>query len=495
MVSAYQTLKTFFLQIAHLEHLSAMASWDEAVMMPAGGGEARGAALATLERLKHERMAQKKWEDLLHQANEESLSSEWDRANLKWMEKSYWMACGGPGSLIEKAKQASIRCEQAWRVMRAENNWQEFYPLLQTSLQYQIEIAEIRAELFKLSPYDVMLDSYLPGVNQAFLNPLFAELKKTLPSFIQTIVTHQSKQVIVEPKGPFPIEAQREISLELMKTMGFDFNHGRLDVSHHPFCGGVPQDVRLTTRYSTDLLLSALMGTCHETGHALYEQQLPANWLNQPVGHSLGMAVHESQSLLMEMDVCRSLEFLRFLSPKLNHSFGPQSAFEPHNLFYFCTRVRPSLIRVEADEVTYPLHVILRYELEQQLVSGRLRVKELPEAWDHHMHTLLGIRTQDDNKNGVMQDVHWPAGIFGYFPAYTVGRLIAAQLFSSLQKAEPHVLQHIEKGDFTALLAWLQEHVHSKGSLLSMDELLIQATGETLSPRFFIEHIHQRYKA
>lgn len=249
-----------------------------------------------------------------------------------------------------------------------------------------------------------------------------------------------------------------------MSRLGFDFHHGRLDVSHHPFCGGISSDVRITTRYKEDEFLSSIMAISHETGHALYEQGLPEKWAIQPVGHSLGMAVHESQSLFIEMQICRSLEYIQFLAPMAQKYFENAENITQENIYYHYTKVQPGLIRVDADEVSYPLHVILRYEIEQQLFSSEITIADLPEVWNSSMQKYLGLSTQGDDKNGVMQDVHWPSGTFGYFPAYTFGALIAAQLFAAVSKSIPDIKEQLKRGDLMPLLHWLRENIHQKGN-------------------------------
>ena len=280
-----------------------------------------------------------------------------------------------------------------------------------------------------------------------------------------------------------------------MKSLQFDFNHGRLDSSHHPFCNGIPQDIRITTRYSEEEFITSLLGICHETGHALYEQGLPQKWVSQPVGAIHSMAMHESQSLLIEMQVCRSPAYFQFLLPLIQQEFGKNETLTADNLFKLITRVTPSLIRVDADEVTYPLHVIMRYELEKGLFKGELALRDLPQHWDELMRKYLGLSTQGNDKDGVMQDVHWPSGAFGYFPAYTLGRLIAAQFFEAFSRSHPHFDKEVQQGNFQALIVWLRKHIHESASLLDTAALLKQVTGKNLESQHFINHIKQRYLA
>lgn len=492
-MSAYQQLKKIFNKIADLRHVEAIADWDEQTMMPQGGGEARAKALAALQNHIHEILIDRRNGELIEQAKAEQLADSWDQANLRWMEKIYQEAACLPADLVQKRAEASLRCVQAWRVMRSENNWKDFQPLLAELFNYIKEAADIQAETFQLSPYDTLIDSYSPGFNQSTITPILKELKTTLPSLIQKIIEKQKNEKIISFQGSFPASQQRNLGLSLMRVLGFDFNHGRLDISHHPFCGGVPTDVRITTRYNEKEFITSAMAICHETGHARYEQGLPKDWLTQPVGRALGMAVHESQSLLVEMQACRSQEFMDVLAKAVIREFGEQPGFTAKNLHIHYTQVKPSYIRVDADEVTYPLHIILRYELEQKLFNNELTIADLPDAWNESMIKYFNLSTKDNFKDGVMQDVHWPSGIFGYFPAYTLGALIAAQLFAAAIKADKTILPQIGKGDFSPLFAWLGKHIHAQGSSVGYQQLLLDATGEELRSSYFLDHIQQRY--
>jgi carboxypeptidase Taq len=279
----------------------------------------------------------------------------------------------------------------------------------------------------------------------------------------------------------------------LMQRIGFDFAHGRLDVSAHPFCGGIPDDVRITTRYSESDFARALMGVLHETGHALYQRGLPTEWRLQPVGRARGMAVHESQSLLLEMQVCRSRAFLAFAAPILREAFGAHGpCWEAEALYQRQIRLNRGLIRVDADEVTYPAHVILRYRLERAMIAGDLRPADLPGAWAEESRRLLGV-APDNGRDGCLQDIHWYDGNWGYFPTYTLGALIAAQLFEAAHRDLPDLTDAIASGEFSGLIGWLGEQVHSKGSLLSTAELVEQATGKPLTTASFERHLRDRY--
>ena len=293
--------------------------------------------------------------------------------------------------------------------------------------------------------------------------------------------------------GAFPVAAQRAVGERLMNDLGFDFARGRLDTSLHPFCGGATSDVRITTRYAEGDFTRSLMGVVHETGHALYEQGRPQRWLGQPVGDARGMTLHESQSLLLEMQACRTPEFMHHLAPVLAGAFGAEAAgLDPDTLYRIYTRVAPGFIRVDADEVTYPAHILLRYDLERAMVDGDLAVADLPGAFDAGVKALLGLDVPDAAR-GCLQDIHWPGGAFGYFPTYTLGAVAAAQLFEAATAAEPDIRPGLARGDVAPLLGWLRANVHGKGSSLSADEILTEATGRPLGLDSYLAHLNRRY--
>jgi carboxypeptidase Taq len=491
-MTSYKKLKTLFKRIYHLQNIQGIMMWDEAVIMPEGAGHSRSQVMGTLNRITQEMLIKKKNRLLLDDAKTMQLSA-WDEANLKWMEKKYIAASSIPLKLTEELTNTTMACEQAWRKLRAKNDWQTFSPYLERTLELSKEVGERKSQILNLSPYDALLDEYSPGFNQASIDRTFDGLKKLIPSLLTQVCEKQKTYAAKIPTGLFPIEKQKLIGLSVMQAMKFNFQNGRLDVSHHPFCGGDGADVRITTRYSDNEFLSSLMGICHETGHALYEQGLPRPWTFQPVGHVNSMAMHESQSLLIEMEVCRSPEFFQFILPLIKEQFGNQEAFTVENLCKLATHVEPGFIRVDADEVTYPMHIILRYEIEKELMNNDITIKDLPARWNELMLKYLNISTLGNDNDGLMQDVHWPSGAFGYFPSYTLGRMIAAQLFSQFLKTQPNFFTHVQSGDFSLLHSWLREHVYDYASSVSTDDLLIKVTGEPLNPLYFVERLEQRY--
>ncbi|MFZ1872639.1 MAG: carboxypeptidase M32 [Chania sp.] len=490
--SAYQELRALFTRLSRFDHLSAISGWDMQTMMPPGGNKARSEALAELSVLKHQILTAPKTGTLLERAQQESLSGI-DSANLLEMRRQYDNAVLVPESLVEAKSLAGARCEHAWRAQRPANDWDGFSDNLREVVKLTREEAQIRAQAAGVSRYDALLNLYEPGMRSRDLDRIFGDLKTWLPNLLQKVVAKQAKEPCLIPQGPFDVELQRKLGLSVMKLLGFNFDGGRVDVSVHPFCGGVPEDVRITTRYNENEFLTALLGIVHETGHARYEQNLPREWLGQPVALARSTAIHESQSLLFEMQLARGSDFLKILRPLVTAQFGEQAALEESNFIRLNQRVKPGLIRVDADEVSYPAHVILRYEIEQALVEGEIEVEDIPALWNEKMHSYLGLDTVSNYRNGCMQDIHWTDGAFGYFPTYTLGAMYAAQLFQHARKALPNLSDDIAAGDLSALFHWLQQNIWRHGSQYSTDILIANATGETLNPRYFRQHLENRY--
>jgi len=494
----YAVLEQKFNRIYQLQHLASIAHWDMAAMMPPGGSQARGNALAEISVLLNDFLSESEIGDLLKASNENLHNlGPWQQANLREMERKWLNATSISGELVKAKSLAGSKCEHAWRSLRPDNNWKDFQPLLQDVINLTIEESQQRSLAMEMSAYDSLLNLYEPGQKSEVIDSIFRQLVDFLPDFIQEVVEKQKSQTILKPSGPFPVDKQRELGLALMKAVGFDFEHGRLDVSAHPFCGGVPEDVRITTRYVNDDFSESLMGVLHETGHAKYEQGLPEAWRNQPVGEARGMGIHESQSLFQEMQISRSLAFIKFAAPMIQKYLRTNEhkaeIWSSENLYLLNNQVKPDFIRVNADEVTYPLHVILRYEIEKGLIEQKIQVSDLPEIWDTKMQQYLGLSTQGNYKDGCMQDIHWTDGSLGYFPTYTLGAMNAAQLYTAADKAIPELENQIEKGNFKALNQWQSDRIWSQASYHSIDDLMVYASGETLKPEYFINHLKNRY--
>ena len=493
-MTAYNQLEKRFGRVGTLHEALAVLGWDHSAVMPAGGSDARGLQISTLEVMAHEILTAAELPDLFDEAEGQNDLGDWQRANLKEMRRDWLHATAVPAELVNALSRAGLECDMAWRSARPDNNFAGLLPQLETVLKVTREVAAAKAAKLGKPLYDALVDAYEPGGSAAEIDRQFGELSAFLPDAIDVAIERQkSRPTPIQPEGPFPIELQRQVGLKFMAALGFDFNHGRLDVSTHPFCGGTPDDVRITTRYREDDFFRAMMGVLHETGHALYERGLPTDWRRQPIGRARGASVHEGQSLLIEMQACRGREFIEFAAPVLREAFGGRGpAWDADNLYRLNTRVARSVIRVDADELTYSAHVILRYRLERAMIEDQLQLKDLPGAWNDGMRELVGIMPPDD-RDGCLQDIHWYCGLWGYFPTYTLGAMTAAQLFQAATTQDPSIKPGLAKGEFTPLLRWLRMNVHSRGASVTAGELLADASGRPLDATAFQQHLISRY--
>ncbi|MFO1327258.1 MAG: carboxypeptidase M32 [Rubrivivax sp.] len=489
---AYDALAAAYTRMHHLAHLQSIASWDQAANMPPKGNAARAAAIAELSALLHRMRTDPGLGARIDEAAAEPLD-DWQRANLREIRRGWLQATALPDSLVQRRALASARCEHAWRQQRPANDWEGFVENFREVLAVGRETATLLAERSGSSRYDALMDRWEPGLTCAFVDRVFGDVRRWLPGLIRQVQERQRAVAFVEPHGPFDRAAQRRLSERVMRLLGFDFEAGRLDVSTHPFCGGVPEDVRMTTRFRDDDCISSLMSTVHETGHGRYEQNLPRNWLGQPVADARSMAIHESQSLSFEMQIGCHPGFVARLAPMLAEAYGAQPAFEPQHLQRLLTRVKPGFIRVDADEVTYPAHIILRYEIERPLIEGEIEIEDVPALWDAKMQELLGVDTRGNFRDGPLQDVHWPEGLFGYFPCYSLGAMYAAQWFAAMRRSMPELDARIAALDFGPVFGWLREHIWSQASRWTTDELAERASGEPLNPAHFRAHLEARY--
>ncbi|WP_373975931.1 carboxypeptidase M32 [Chitinibacter sp. SCUT-21] len=490
--SAYQALLATFTRIYRYEHLMALAGWDQAAMMPEGGNDARGAAMAELGVLIHNTLTDPALANTIAAAKTENLSAD-EQASLREMVRQWEHANLLPAQLVEAKTLAGSHCSHAWRTQRANNDWDGFLANFREVVRLAREEAQLLSKHSGLTPYEALMNKYEPGMTCAELDRIFGDVKQWLPDLIQQVMAKQAQESTLAAQGPFSIAAQRELGLDVMQKLGFDFTRGRLDVSHHPFCGGVPEDVRITTRYTEDDFTQSMMGIVHETGHARYEQNLPSATAHLPVGRARSMAVHESQSLAFEMQLGRSPAFLALIQPLITQHLGEQAAFSVENLAKIYTRVKPDFIRVDADELTYPAHVILRYEIERALIDGEIEADDIPTLWEQKMQQYLGVDTRGNYKNGCLQDIHWTDGSFGYFPSYTLGAMYAAQYFAKIRQQFADLDQRVAAGDLAPIFDWLNEHIWSQASRWETGELITRATGEALNPAYFKAHLVQRY--
>ncbi|WP_456295736.1 carboxypeptidase M32 [Vibrio sp. AK197] len=492
-MSAFDQLVQHSKKVSNFKHLAAISGWDQATVMPSGGNQARSEAMAELSVHIHQLMTAPQLGEWFDKAQQEDLSHE-QQAALRELKREWQQATVLPEDLVQAKSLAGSKCEHAWRKQRVDNDWQGFEANWSEVVNLSQQEAQIRAEANGLTRYDAMLDLYEPGTNSASLDVLFTDVKTWLPSLIDQVIDQQSSLELVSPTGQFHRATQKQLGMEVMQLLQFDFEHGRLDESVHPFCGGVPTDVRITTRYDESEFVQSLMGIVHETGHARYEQGLPKAWAGTPAGEARSMGIHESQSLFFEMQVARSEAFIGHLARLAQKHFAEHdpSLMSRTNLQRLYTQVKKDFIRVDADELTYPAHVILRYEIEKALINGEIKHTDVPELWDNKMQAYLGLSTKDNYRNGCMQDIHWTDGAFGYFPSYTLGAMYAAQFMAAMKKTVD-VDGAIESGDLSPIFNWLSGNIWQKGSLLNTDNLVEQATGEKLNASFFKQHLMARY--
>ncbi len=490
----YHQLESEFKRLYALRSAANLLRWDATVMMPRGSVEQRGEQLAVLETETHTILTAPKISRLLDRAHANAHGlNEWQVANLRCMRREHDHAIAIPSALIKRMAKATSVAESKWRDAKQQNNFSLFAPHLEELLKLTRDRSQILGQALKLDPYDALIDEFSPGLTAAEIDQVFATLSHRLPALIQQAIDKQSTETVLPITTNVATSTQRILALELMKTLGFPFDQGRLDESEHPFTGGISGDVRITTRFSVDNVLSGLMGVLHETGHAMYAQGLPVDHRDQPVGSDAGMALHESQSLLIEMFIGRNRAFVQYLQPLLTRFLNASGAeWEMENIYRSLTRVRRSAIRVNADEVTYPIHIMLRYELERELLAGDIKVKDLPEVWNQHMQSRLNVTPANDIE-GCLQDIHWAVGAFGYFPSYVMGAMIAAQLMEHLRNDYPTLDEDITAGQFTGVFAWLRQHVHSAGNKLPATALIHDITSRPLTAAAWLRYVENKY--
>lgn len=490
----YKQLEQEFRRLHAFRGALALLRWDAAVMMPRGSADVRGEQIAAIETEYHAVLTSPRITRLLDraQANSQGLM-DWQIANLREMRRQRDHAIATPVSLITRLAKAVSRAEVQWVEARHQGRFDLFAPYLEEVVHLVRDKAALLGQALNLAPYDALVDEFSPGITSADIEAVFKAISRRVPTLIRETIALQDQRPLQPLTGKFPVAKQRALAVEIMQAIGFPFDRGRLDESEHPFTEGVPGDIRVTTRFDTTDLFTGLLGALHETGHAMYDLGLPQDWRDQPVGRDRGMALEESQSLLIEMIICRSRPFVRYLLPLVEKHFGPLGPeWNPENLYAHLTRVRRSPIRVDADELTYPLHIMLRYELEKKLLSGELAVRDLPDAWNESMEQRLGIRPANDVE-GCLQDVHWAGGSFGYFPSYALGACIAAQLYESMRSEVSGFDAQIERGEFGGLFDWLRKNVHSFGAKLSVQDLLKEATGKPLSAAPYVRYLEGKY--
>jgi len=488
-------LKTRLAEVSDLERAASVLGWDQQTYMPPGGAAARAQQLSTLHRLAHEKFTADVIGGLLEELHDYAASLPYDSDDaslIRVTQRDYDRARKVPPALVAEIAEASALAFQAWQKAKAESKFADFAPYLQRNLDLRKRLAECLGYTDRI--YDPLLDEYEPGMTTAQVEAIFADVKQEIVPLVQAIANKSGAVDDSFLHQTFDEQQQWALSIEVAKLIGYDFERGRQDRSPHPFTTGFAlDDVRITTRIIPNHFPAAFFATVHECGHALYDQGIRPELDRTPLADGASLGVHESQSRMWENLVGRSRAFWRFFVPRAQAVFPKEFRdVDAETMYRAVNRVRPSLIRVEADEVTYNLHIMLRFELENALLEGRSAVGDLPEVWNAKMQEYLGL-TPPDDAQGVLQDVHWARGIFGYFPTYSLGNFLAAQLFDQIKQDIPDLEARFEQGDFRTLLDWLRTHLHTHGRKFTLNELARQITGEPLQTRSFVAYLKAKF--
>jgi carboxypeptidase Taq len=488
--AAYRSLVAELKDIATLESVAAVLHWDERTQMPPRGGAHRAEQSSMLARMAHERLVSPQMGELLAAVEASPLVADADgdaTVNVRQARRRYDRARKLPTSLVEELTKTAVLGEQAWETARAKSDFPAFEPWLAKMLELKRQ--EAACVGFASNPYDALLDEYEPGETAEGVQRTFEALRGPLVELVRA-AGESSRKAPDLLRRRFPVAAQERLARDAAAAVGFDFEAGRLDVSVHPFCTDLgPGDTRMTTRYDEHDFVDAFFGVLHETGHALYSQGLPAEHFGTPRGSYVSLGIHESQSRTWENLVGRSRAFWRFFLPRARAAFPEALGDVDDDAWYFAVNaIRPSLVRTEADEATYNLHVMLRFELEQAMLRDEIKAADVPAAWGERMRDYLGLTPPDDAR-GCLQDVHWSGGAIGYFPTYTLGNLYAAQFFEQARTDLGDLDASFAAGEFRPLLDWLRRHVHAHGQRHTARELVRRATGSELSAEPLLRHL------
>lgn len=487
-----QSLDDKLKRIQILDSISGLLGWDELVNLPPESSGQRAEQAAAIAEVCHHASTDPEIGDLLSNLELSLPEQELDaQIVIREARKDYDRNAKLPAAFVRRKARLDSAAYHAWAKARKESDFSLFAPYLQQQLDSAKEYADYLG--WGENPYDCLIDLYDPGMDSESISSLFDSLKQELVPIVQQIFGSKYQNQNSSVFRGFPIEDQRAFLKDVTAAIGFDYQRGRIDVSLHPFCSGNGADTRMTTRFDENNPLDSLFSAIHETGHGLYEQGLPLDHLHTALGKAAGMGAHESQSRLWENQVCRSRAFWNRYEPEFRAKFGKQlSGISSDALYLAINNVSKNPIRVDSDEVTYNLHIIIRFEIEKQLFEGTLPVKDLPGAWNSRYKELLDIEPKNDAE-GVLQDVHWSGGAFGYFPSYCLGNMLAAQLWYAALEQLPDLESDFEKGEFSRLLTWLQKNVHSQGKRYGLKSLTLRSTGEELSPKCLIRYLKNRY--
>ena len=488
-MNAYEALVARHEEMALLSSCNALLSWDQETNLPPKGVAYRARQRAALSERVHALKTDDdvvRWLDACQDEDDGETN-----ANVKWWRHAYERARKIPAKMVGDFEEVTSLGLAAWQDARTKNAFAIFQPHLQKIVDFNRQMADLWG--YEASPYDALLEEYETGSTAKSLATLFANLKGPLIDLVDAATAKSSECVPRSLLGDYPIAAQQAFNLEVCQALGFDLDAGRIDTAAHPFCSRLaPNDTRLTTRYDDRDFTSSFFGVLHETGHGLYEQGLPQDKHALPSGTAVSLGIHESQSRLWENQIGRSRAFWEHWLPVAQGHFPSLTDWTAEDMTRVVNQAQRSFIRVEADEVTYDLHILLRFELEKQLIEGTLAVAELPEAWNASFTELMGLSVPDP-AHGCLQDIHWSMGAFGYFPTYSLGNLNAAQLHAAAIDQVSGLESDLANGVYSSLLHWLQSQVHAHGSQLLPDELMKRATGRGTESTDYLKHLRSRY--
>jgi carboxypeptidase Taq len=494
MTAKLDQLKARLAEPDDLDNAAAALEWDQLTMMPPGGADDRAHQYATLQKIGHELFTHPEvgrlLEDLAPDYRDAPAEDD-DAAYIRVATRIFQRKTRIPAALVGEMSQATSLGQQVWAEARANSDFEAFRPHMERIFDLKRQVAACFPEA--QSPYDALLDEYEPGATASHVREMFDELKRELVPLVRAIAEKPPVDDGVL-RQHYPEERQWAVSAQVIQHFGYSFNNGRMDRAVHPFCTSLGlRDVRVTTRVLPNFLSSCLMGSMHECGHALYDLGYPDKYARTPLGHSASLGIHESQSRMWENLVGRSRGFWGWYYPQLQAAFPAQlGSVDLHTFYRAINKVRPTFVRVEADEVTYNLHTMLRFELELDLLEGRLEARHAPEAWNDKVGEYLGLEVTED-RLGVLQDTHWSSGLIGYFPTYTIGNLASVQLFDKAVSDTPTIPNDIAHGRFDTLLAWLRENVHKHGRKYLPSDLIQRATGKPLSAAAYINYLRTKY--
>ncbi len=472
------------------EAIQGHLGWDQETIMPTKGAKARGEILAWLAGQRHSRLIDPDLGELIAVLETKELD-DFLAANVKEMRRKYDEAVKLPTEFVSSFTQARSEALISWQKARSDSDFSQFAPHLENMVKLTRQKVEYLGN--ESTPYDVLLDEYEVGMTVADYDPLFAGLKERLVPLLSRIMKSGTEVPKLPEEMTFPIDSQEKFCKQVSKAMGFDFDAGRMDRSTHPFCAGLwPDDTRFTTRFDEKDPFSCLYAVMHESGHGLYEQGLPRQHSYSPVGMAVSLGVHESQSRFWENQIGRTAAFWNVAMPWFREQFPDCPDWSNETLDLVANEVKPDFIRVEADEVTYNLHIMIRYEIEKMIFNEGLAVEDIPETWNKMMKDWFGIEVPDDSF-GCLQDIHWSMGAFGYFPTYTLGNLYAAQLLESMEEDLGDIDEIISSGDWSSMLSWLRLQIHENGSVMTPSELIESATGKAPSPDAFLNYVESKY--